>query len=87
MEQEKTAAKVERENEAARNAAYAEGLNRELEGYKRAGNKDRAAQVEAELRRVGHGGKKAPETTATSGGPERTVKPSPAKRSTAKKKG
>jgi hypothetical protein len=87
-EQSKEATKAEKENQAARDAAYAAGLERELEGYKRAGNKDRVAQVEAELRRVGKGGRKggAPETTAGSGGPERAVKPSPAKRPTAKKK-
>ena len=49
---DKAAEKAAQEAAAAQREDYLRALGEELEGYKRAGNEDRAADVEAEIKRV-----------------------------------
>lgn len=61
----------------ANDDTYLEALKREREGYERYGRDDRAAQVDAEIKRHDRG--EAPvETATTDAAPERAVPPAKA---------
>lgn len=54
--------------------AYIEGLLAELDMHRRAGRKERAEQVEAELARVGHPLDGAKQTAEAPKAPERAIR-------------
>ena len=67
--QQKQLSKAQQDDAARNRADYIRGLKVELEGYERAGNKDRAEDVKAELARV----QKAPAGRSATGGQQQTA--------------